>query len=94
MSQFQYLPFADYFQVILSNSDIKIFRQDIYAVRDTMNYQPQFKQIYGQPIFLKGVKKIQSYDNFTDMKPQLISNSSFKKINSVDNFIPEDLDLE
>ena len=94
MSQFHYLPLADYIQVLLYIHHIKLFWKDIYAIGDRLNYEPQFKQIYDQPIFLKGIKKIQSYENFTGMQPHLIPNYSFKKINSVDNFIREELDLE
>jgi len=75
-----YLPFADFFQSLGQCGEI-------------FNFDPNYKQIY-QPIFVKGVKKIQSYENFIEMPKSMTSNAIFKKINSVDNFIPEELDYD
>jgi hypothetical protein len=75
-----YLPFADIY-----NSRLPF--------ADQLAYDPEFKQAY-QPIYLKGVKKIQSYENFKDLQAPYAMNSSFKKIQSTDNFIPEDLEYD
>jgi len=80
MSQQVYLPFADYF-----NGRIPYSEQ--------LPFDPEFKQIF-QPIYLKGVKKIQSYENFQEIQPAFAINSAFKKIHSTDNFIPEDLEYD
>jgi len=80
MTQHSFLPFADFFQGIIPGVE-------------RMGYEPCFKQIY-QPIFMKGVKKIQSSENFFELQAPLYSQTAFKKIHSVDNFIPEDLDFD
>jgi len=80
MTQHSFLPFADFFQGIIPGVE-------------RMGYEPCFKQIY-QPIFMKGVKKIQSSENFFETQAPLYSQTAFKKIHSVDNFIPEDLDFD
>jgi len=60
---------------------------------DNMNFNPEYKQT--SQIYYKGVKKIQSFDNFTDISQQVpMKMNHFKKVLSTDNFIPTEPEYE